>query len=332
MTASTSTMRAAFVREYGPADAIETGQLPRPRPAASEVLVAVDTVAVNPVDTFVRSGSYRTAVPMPLIVGRDLVGTVAAVGSSVPAFTVGDRVWCNSMGHDGRQGATSEFVAVPADRLYPVPDDVRPQQLVALAHPAATAYLGWFVHAQLTSGQRVFVGGGGGNVGSAAITLAKQAGAHVIASARAADADRCTSAGADVVVDYRDRGLAARIRDFAPEGVDAYWETSGHHDFDLVSAVVAPGATVLVTAASEPSSVVPLPRLYTSDVRLVGFVISRAGVSDLRAASEVINRLAGDGSLTARIAAVLPLSRTAEAHRRVEAGSVHGRLLIDVRG
>ncbi len=85
-------MPAAYVERLGPADQIRVGELPVPRPGPTDVLVAVETVAVNPVDTYVRSGRYPTPVPLPLVVGRDLVGTVAAVGSQAVPFRVGDRV------------------------------------------------------------------------------------------------------------------------------------------------------------------------------------------------------------------------------------------------
>jgi NADPH:quinone reductase-like Zn-dependent oxidoreductase len=98
-------------------------------------------VAVNPVDTYVRTGRSRTPVAFPFVVGRDLVGTVAAVGSEAVPFRVGDRVWCNSLGHEGRQGSFAELAVVPADRLYPLPQGVDPGLAVAVAHPAGTAYL-----------------------------------------------------------------------------------------------------------------------------------------------------------------------------------------------
>ncbi len=324
-------MRAAFVRALGPADAIEAGELPVPPTGASEVLVAVETIAVNPVDAYVRAGRYRTPVPLPLVLGRDLVGTVVSAGSDALGFRPGERVWSNSMGHEGRQGVTAEYAAVPADRLYRVPDGADPAQLVALAQPAATAYLGWFVHARLSPGCTVYVGGGAGNIGSAAITLAHRAGARVVASARPADAPGCRAAGADAVVDYRADDLPEQVCAAAPRGVDVYWETSGHHDFDLVRAVVAPGATVLVTAAREPVPAVPLAALYQHDVRLAGFVISRASTADLAAAAQVVGELAAAGTLRARVADVLPLGAAREAHERIEAGTVRGRLLIDVR-
>lgn len=132
------------------------------------MLVRVAAVAVNPVDTFVRSGAYRTPIPFPFVVGRDLVGTVVAYGSEAAGFALGDRVWCNSLGHDGRQGAAAQYAIVASDRLYRLPQGIDPLTAVAVAHPAATAYLGLTVHAGLVPGETIYIAGGGGHVGSAA--------------------------------------------------------------------------------------------------------------------------------------------------------------------
>src|SRR5207253_765147 len=112
-------------------------------------------------DTFVRSGAWRTPLEFPFVIGRDLVGTVAAAGAGAGGFRVGDRVWCNSLGHDGRQGAAAEQAVVPVDRLYHLPDGVDPVDAVALAHPAATAHLALFTHGRLRAGESVAVLGAG---------------------------------------------------------------------------------------------------------------------------------------------------------------------------
>lgn len=321
-------MTAAYVPALGPAEEIRVGELPVPVPHADEVLVTVESVAVDRVDTLVRSGTYRTEVPLPLILGRDLVGTVLEVGHAVSGFRPGDRVWCNSLGHDGRQGSFAQYAVVPAERLYHLPEQVDPRLAVAVAHSAATAYLGWFVHAQLRPAQVVLVGGGGGNVGTSAIELAARAGATIIATARAEDHDRCTEAGADIVLDYRDPDLTLAVRAHAPDGVDVVWDTSGHQSHEVAAEVVAPGGRVLVTAVREGSGPVPLSALYTRDISIHGFVISRASVRDLASAAALINQMLVEERLSARIIDELPLAFAADAHRQMEAGDLHGRLLL----
>ncbi|MGH3495303.1 MAG: alcohol dehydrogenase catalytic domain-containing protein, partial [Sciscionella sp.] len=197
-------MNAAYVEELGAAQVIRYGRLPVPRIGPTDVLVAVAAVTVNPVDTFVRSGAFATPTPFPFIIGRDLVGTVAAVGEGAAGFAVGDRVWENSLGHGGRQGSFAEYAVVPAERLYHLSDGADPVQAVALAHMAATAWLGLFRRARLQLGVSVYFGGGAGNVCAAALRLAVDAGARVITSASGDGIDQCRRAGAAAVVDFHD--------------------------------------------------------------------------------------------------------------------------------
>jgi NADPH:quinone reductase-like Zn-dependent oxidoreductase len=320
-------MTAAYVTALGPAELIRVGPLPVPAPGPTDALVAVEAVAVNQVDTLIRSGSYPTPTPFPFVVGRDLVGTVREVGPGVAGFRPGDRVWCNSLGHDGRQGSFAELAVVPAERLYRLPAGADPVLAVAVAHPAGTAFLGWFGYAGLRAGQSVYVGGAAGNVGTAATQMAAAAGARVVAGARPEDWDACRAAGAAAVVDYRDPALADRLREAAPDGLDVFWNTSGNLDLDVAAATCAVGATILVSAGFDARPELPLRALYTRNVGLRGFVISRATAADLAAAAGMINGMLAEGRLTARIHAELPLAETAEAHRRVEQG-VHGRIIL----
>ncbi len=321
-------MAAAYIEELGPADHIRYGELPVPRPGPTDVLVAVEAVSVNHVDTFVRSGAYPTPTPFPFVIGRDLVGTVVDRGAGVDAFAVGQRVWSNSLGHDGRQGAASQYAVVAVDRLYRLPDGVDPVTAVAVVHPAATAHLGLFREAATRVGETVLVGGGAGNVGTAAIELAAAAGARVLASARPRDFDHCRAAGADAVVDYRAADLTDQVRALAPAGVDVHWDTSGHHDLDAAVAMLAHGGRIVLAAGMDARPALPVGDLYTRDGRLVGFAISNAGVDDLSAAADAINTLLPEGRISARIEDVLPLSAAQTAHRRIEAGDLAGRRLV----
>lgn len=321
-------MVAAYLTDLGGPDRIQIGVLPVPRPGPVEVLVEVDAVTVNRVDTLIRSGWYVTPTPFPFIVGRDLVGTVRAIGSGVTAFDLGDRIWCNSLGHGGRQGSFAQFAVVPADRAYRLPSGADPRTTAAVAHPAATAYLAWFVHARLRPGQTVYVGGAAGNVGRAAVQLAVAAGTRVIAGARPTDHADCLATGADAVVDFHPNGLVDRLSDVAPDGVDVYWNTSSHQNLDVAVRAVAPGGHVVVTAAGEPTVTLPIRQFYVRDVTVHGFVISRASVADLADAATFINQLLAAGSLTANVTEELPLSATADVHRRVEANDVRGRVIL----
>ncbi|WP_406637952.1 NADPH:quinone reductase [Amycolatopsis sp. WGS_07] len=315
-------MIAAYVTSLGGSSEIKVGPLPDPSPGPREVLVKVSAVAVNHVDTFVRSGAYHTDIPFPFVIGRDLVGTV--VSSPVDRFAPGDRVWCNSLGHDGRQGSFSEYCAVPVDRLYPLPDGVS-DDAVAVLHTAATAYLGLFEHADAGYGETIVVLGAGGGVGSAVVQLASTAGMRVIATARAADAEWCRECGADEVFDYADPDLYEKL-----PAADVLWDNAGRHD--LISAVplLARGGRIVAMAGMQSMPTLPIGELYTRDASIRGFAISNAGVAALGAAARVVNRGLSTGILRPRIGARLPLEAAAEAHRAQEEGEARGRIVLEI--
>jgi NADPH:quinone reductase-like Zn-dependent oxidoreductase len=324
-------MTAAYVTGLGTPDVIRVGELPVPVPGPTDVLVRTAALAVNHVDTFVRSGAYRTYLPFPFIVGRDVVGTVAATGGGVAGFAAGDRVWCNSLGHDGRQGPFAQYALVPVERLYQLPDAADPSTAVSVLHTAATAYLGLFREGRVRAGETIVVGGAAGGVGSAVVRLATAAGARVIATAAERDVEWCRSCGARTVLDYRDPDLPARIGAAAPGGVDLFWDTSGRHDLDATLPLLARGARVILMAGLAARPVLPVGALYTRDISLRGFAISNASTGDLHAAAMMINDLLAAGELRTRIAATLPLADTARAHRLQETGGhdrPRGRIVV----
>ena len=321
-------MKAAYITTLGSPDVITYGELHRPVPGPTDVLVRVEAVAVDPVDTFVRSGAYRTPTPFPFVLGRDVVGTVVETGPGATGFAVGDRVWSHSMGHGGRQGVTAEYCVVGVDRLYHLPDDVDAARAVAVLHPVATAHLALFRHARLCPGETVLVIGGAGNVGRAATVLAARAGARVLVVARAETAPDCLRAGAAAVVDYRDPDATEKLRELTGDGVDVHLDTSGHQDLDAALRVVGHGARIVLMAGLTTRPVLPVGAVYPRDVSLVGFAISNASIDDLAATARVINHGLADDAFPTPVTAELPLSRTADAHRMIEAGRVRGRIVL----
>lgn len=323
-----ATMRAAYVTGPGPAESIRYGELPVPVPGPTDYLVRVAAVAANPVDTFVRSGAYQTPMPSPFVTGRDLVGEVVAAGPGATAYSPGRKVWTNSLGHAGRQGSFCEYAVVPADRLYPLPPDLDPTDLVAAAHPAASAWLALFRHGRLRYGDTVYVGGGAGNVGSAGVALAAAAGARVVATARADDLDFVASLGATEVIDYASSDAVRRVGRSAPDGYDLYLDTSGTADPAVSIDQLAHGGRLVVMVGLHATPAVPIGRLYTRDASIVGFAISNASVADLAGAARGVTHLLHTTSWRPRVAEILELSETARAHRQLEERRLKGRLVL----
>lgn len=327
-TQQSVTMHGAFITRTGGPEVIQTGQLVVPEIGPTDVLVQLQATTVNHVDTFVRSGAYPTHLVFPFILGRDLVGTVIKVGPGVADFQIGDRVWTNSMGYDGRQGTFAQYTVVSTDRLYRLPDGVEAATAAPVLHSAATAYFGLVREAQLFAGETVFVGGAAGGVGSSVDQLASIMGARVIASASPRDHQWCEELGAEVVFDYHMDNLKDKLGAAAPEGIDIWWDTSGHYDFETTLPLLAERARILVTASMDAAPSLPLGQLYTRDIRICGFAMSQATVSDLAAAADMINILLRRGQLRGRIGPKFRLSDTAQAHRTMENGESRGRILI----
>lgn len=321
-------MRAAFIHETGGIDKIRVGLLPTPRPGRGEVLVRMTASEVNHVDLFVRSGAYATDLSFPFVIGRDLVGIVAEIGEGVVGFALGDPVWCNSLGHDGRQGAFAEYAVVGVDRLYLLPPGVDPRHAASVLHTAATAHLGLVREAGLRLGETILVGGAGGGVGSAVVQLASMMGARVVATASPRDAEWCRSCGADAVLDYHAANLDRLIRRAAPDGVDVWWDASGHHDLEAALAHLNLGGRIIISAALGATPALPVGALYTMDASLHGFAISNASVDDLSRAADAINRLLTAGRLRSRIATTYPLSEATGAHLEMETGRHRGRIVV----
>jgi len=317
-------MKAAFIHQPGPPEAIIYGDLPRPEPQGRQVLVRVGAVAVNPVDTYVRSGAISWPLPKPFIVGCDLAGTVEAVGPAATRFKPGDRVWGSNQGLLGRQGTFAEYVAVDEEWLYPTPTGVSDRDAAATALVGITAHLGLFRDARLRSGETVFVHGGSGGVGSCVVQMAKIAGARVITTAGSAEkAEFCRQLGADVVIQYAVEDESQALRAAAPQGVDVWWETLREPDLERAIGHLALGGRLILMAGRDARPVFPVGPFYTRDCKVLGFAMFNAPADQQRQCAEDINRWLAEGKLRARISRVMKLADTAEAHRLQEQSTLH---------
>lgn len=311
-------MKAAFITETGDPGVIQVGDLPDPQPAAGEVLVKVEAVAVNPIDTYVRAGMVALELDFPYIIGCDLAGTVAACGDGATRFAVGDRVWGSNQGLMGRPGTFAELAAVDEQWLYPTPDDLDSHVAVAGSLVGITAHLGLFLHAGVTAGETVFVNGGTGGVGAAVVQLAKAAGAHVIATVGTAEKQAlCESLGADLVLDYHESDMDKAIREFAEPGggIDVWFETLRDPTPDRTIELMARRGRIVLMAGREARPEFPVGPFYVKDLRMFGFAMFNASADEQRVCAMAINGLAEQGEWQPPIGRTLPLAEAAVAHQ-----------------
>jgi NADPH2:quinone reductase len=328
-------MKAAYIEATGSPEKIVFGTVAKPKPIGSEVLVKVKAVAVNPIDTYVRSGMVKFDLPKPFIIGCDLAGVIEAVGPEVKRFKVGDRVWGSNQGLFGRQGTFAEFASVDERWLYNTPDEVADTDAVALALTGITAHLGCFRLANLKMGENVFVHGGSGGVGSCVIQMARAVGARVMATAGSdAKMQICKQLGATAVANYKSGDLSAAIKKFGP--IDVWWETVREPNFDLAVEHLNLRGRLIVMAGRDARPHFPVGPFYTKDLTVFGFAMFNATPEEQRKCAAEINRWMAKGRLKPLIGKKMKLAEAAAAHKLQEentlkkAGTLTGKIVLTV--
>jgi NADPH2:quinone reductase len=330
-------MRAAYIQQTGPPEVIQVGDLPVPEPGPGEVRVRVAAVALNPIDLYLRAGVVAMPMSFPYVIGCDLAGTVEAVGPSVETLRVGDRVWGSNQGLLGRQGTASERAVVGEEWLYPTPPNVGDVEAAAVALVGLTAHLGLFRCARLQPGEVVYVPGGAGGVGSMVVQMARAVGAKVVTSAGSPDrVARCAELGADYVLNYRTDDVPARLREFAPEGIDVWYETQREPDLETAVPLLRRRGRMIVMAGRAAKPTLPIGSFYTRDCSLHGFAMFNATPEEQRRCAEDIGRWLAEGKLRPQVGRTFPLAEAAAAQAFLEentlggAGTLAGKVVLTV--
>jgi NADPH:quinone reductase-like Zn-dependent oxidoreductase len=310
-------VQAAYVTALGAAASIRHGELPDAVAGPGQVLVRVAAVAVNSVDTFVRSGRWPTPLEFPAVVGRDLVGTVVATGPGVDDVVPGQEVWTNSAGYGRRPGATAELVPVERARLYDLPAGADPVRFVAAVHPGATAHGVLLGRARLQPGETVAVVGGNGAVGMCLVQVAAASGARVVATVRTGrSAARLRELGATAVV-VADAEAAPAAAAAAGGEIDVLVDTTGRAPVPAAIAALNPRGRVVLVAGRSRAELDVWP-FYTRELQLLGFVMSAMTPTELRAAAGWIDAHRPEVG----VGRVLGFAAAAEAHAVLEAGAL----------
>ncbi|MFE2263108.1 NADP-dependent oxidoreductase [Streptomyces griseosporeus] len=295
-------------REAG-VEGLALEELPPPHAAENDVVVRVHAAGFTrgeldwPATWTDRAGRDRT----PSVPGHEVSGVVTELGYGTTGLTVGQRVF--GPADWARDGSLAEYVAVEARNLAPLPADIDHTTAAALPISGLTAWQGLFDHARLATGQTVLIHGAAGAVGSLAVQLAREAGARVVGTGRAADRDVALALGADAFLDL----AADRLEDIGQ--VDVVFDVIGGDVLDRSAALVRPGGT-LVTIAHPP-------KVRPQDGRALFFVVEpdRTRLADLA-------QRVRDGRLSVRVGAVRPLAEAADAFASRE--RVPGRTIIRV--
>ncbi|WP_250555998.1 NADP-dependent oxidoreductase [Pseudonocardia lacus] len=314
----TTTMHAIGVRSPGGPEALETVELPVPEPGPGEVRIRTTAAAVNPTDTVFRQvgPAADEGLAPPWIPGMELAGVVDAAGQGV-AWEPGQRVMAIVTPRRAQGGSYAERVVVAADAVAAVPDAISDAEAATLPMNGLTVASALH-HMALAPGATLGVTGAAGAVGGYAIQLGKVAGLRVVADTSERDHDLVTRLGADVVVpSSRDAAAeVAAFRDAVPDGVDGLIDAAVL-DAAALGIVCDGGVLATVRFWSGPSE----RGVRVHPVKVRDHLRDGAGIARLA-------ELVLAGQLTLRVADTVPAERAAEAHRRLEAGGVRGRLVL----
>lgn len=343
-------MKAAYFERHGGPDVIRVGDLPEPTAGPGEAVIRVRAAGLNHLDLWTRRGLPGLTLKMPHIGGSDVAGEIAATGDGVEGWAPGDRVavnpglwcvddaceWCARDEHplcttyrilgEHVPGGFAERVAVPVRNLVRLPDGF-PFATAAVAPLVyQTAWRGLLTRGRLAPGETVLVTGASGGVSTAAIQIAKHRGARVFAvTSGPANTRRVEALGADLVIDRLEEDFSRRVwAETKKRGVDLVLDSVGAATWEgCVRTLARAGRMVVYGATTGPQGTLNIARLFWSQTSIMGTTMAT------RAEFEAVMRLVLDGTLTPIVDDVWPLDRAREAHERLEAGGVFGKLVLE---
>jgi len=315
-------MKAVVIDAPGGPEVMTLRTLPVPTVDADDVLIEVHAAGVAVWDLQIRKSMTWVKPRFPYVLGSDGSGIVVAIGPSVTRFKVGDAVygycWDNLKG-----GFYAEYVSAPSDCIAKLPKGISLEAAGALGASGLTALSGVDRALNLKRGDNVIIHGASGAVGTLAVQLAKLRGARVLATASGDEGVALVRRlGADVAIDGRTGDIAAAARTFAPKGADAVLAFAGGDALEKCLDALRAGGKF-----AYPTGVEPVPKsrpgLNTSPYDAL--------FGDQKVQWAELNRAVEAKKFEVPIAATFALSEAADAHRRVEAGGVRGKVLLKIR-
>jgi NADPH:quinone reductase-like Zn-dependent oxidoreductase len=332
------TMRALVLHQHGNLDVLRVDERPRPVADAGHVVVRVGASSFNYHDVFTVRGMPGIKVPMPVVIGLDLAGTVAEVGEDVAGWAVGDRVLVNPI-YPGKglmgemlDGGMAEYCRASAKQLIRIPDEVSFADAASLPVAYGTAHRMLVTHRTVKAGDTVLVLGASGGVGTGCVLLAKQLGARVVACAGGEEkCRRMLEIGADEAVDYTKTDFSrwAVERFGKPQrrthegGVDVVVNFTGGDTWQPSLKCLKRGGKLLVcgaTAGYDPKE--DLRYVWSFELQIIGS--NSFYDEDLKALLE----MARTGAMRPLVDTVLPLDRAAEGLALIRDRKVIGKVVV----
>jgi NADPH:quinone reductase-like Zn-dependent oxidoreductase len=334
-------MRALVLARYGGPEAITLTEVPTPSPGVGELLVRVHAAGLNPVDLKTRAGALKIihSYRLPITMGNELSGVVEAVGPGVRRFAPGDRVFARV--DKQRMGAFAEYAVVAEDHAAGMPGSLDFPAAAAVPLSGLTALQALRDELHLSAGQRVFITGGAGGVGTFAIQIARHLGAHVATTASPRGEALVKRLGADVVIDYTSERFEARL-----SGYDSAFDLLGGDTLARLWSVVRPRGRV-VSIAGPPEPVTARKDLGRGSALAIAFWFTSL-TTRLRAAQHrasyrylfmhpsgadlaYLGSLIDANELEVVIDRIYPFAEAKEALAYLETGRAKGKVVLTMR-
>lgn len=313
-------MKAYILNKVGGVENLVLSEIERPDPKADEVLVEVKAISINPVDVKTRAAKevldMIVGVEPPVILGWDVAGKVAAVGSDVTQFLPGDDVF-GMVNFPGEGRAYAEYVAAPASQLAKLPAGISYEDAAATTLSALTALQA--LQPRVKKGDRVLIHAGSGGVGHFAIQIAKHIGAHVVSTSSAKNREFVMGLGADEHVDYQQQGFEQVVSD-----IDFVLDGVGEDVLkDSLKVVKDGGQIISLPSPDFPDEVTDYAREHNIDV---SFIIVRSSGSDMNTLKGMLEA----GELKPHVSKVYAFEDMADAHVQIESGRTVGKVIVKI--
>ncbi len=298
-----------------------------------EVVVKVAAAGVNRADVLQAAGKYPPPPGASETIGMEVSGVIAEVGDGVTEWSVGQEVCALLAG-----GGYAEYVAVPAGQLLPIPAGVDLVDAAGLPEVACTVWSNLVLIAGLRNGQLLLVHGGASGIGSHAIQVARARGARVAVTAGSADKlDFCRELGADITINYRDEDFVARLAD-ETGGADVILDIMGAAYLDRnIDALATDGQLVIIGMQGGIKAELNIGKLLAKRARVIGTTLRGRPVSGPNSKTEIVQAVTAsvwpmiaDGRVRPIIGARLPIQQAGDAHRRLVASEVTGKIVLTV--
>jgi NADPH2:quinone reductase len=323
-------MRTILVREFGGPDAMRLEHVAPLRPAANQVLVRVHAAGVNPVDAYIRSGTYARKPQLPYVPGFDGAGEVDAVGADVNGFKHGDRVYIrpDNVSMAGAGTYAEQVLCTPAE-LHRLPPSITYSQGATLGIPYGTAYHALFNRAAARPAETVLVHGATGGVGIAAVQLAKAHGLTVIGTGGTdRGLDVVKAQGATLVVNHREPNyLDTVMSSTGGRGVDVVLEMAAHLNLDKVLSILARGGRVVIVGSRGRVEIDPRQTM-ARNAAILGMALFGVSAPELTSIHAAITAGLSCGALSPVVGREMPLEDAARAHEVVMQSGALSKIVL----